>query len=478
MGSGRILLCEQNTRYVYLRIVYAYMRALENTALAEVSGEEVAGVASGDEMTSADEVKLSRASRWRGGAGSAWMVAGTVLLLYALWIALYLLAGHEPRDFIVLGRMHVLQGHTSTLITFDPSYHYDLENMPGYDGQYCYYIALDPPHAAAYMDWPAYRYSRIVYPMLARLVAFGQPQAIPWALIAVNWLALGGGTLAVAAWLKRHACSPWLALVYGFSTGLFIALQADLTEPLAYALVALAIYLFDFGGRRRVLWAGVAFALAILTRETTAVFAALYGLTLLVRGIGQPSPATPAQAGVATQTRWRVDLRQRIAAANWRSAALLFAVAFLPYAVYKGFLLLWLGSGGVPDAVRLDVVPFHGLLAYWPLPGPLLIEVDSVVVPGLVCAGMGLWALKRRMFGVEIWALLINILLFIVLLPKASYINLDASARITTGIVLAALLCVPAMDRVTKGKRLWIALCGALWVAFLPLQAVGLLMHH
>lgn len=408
--------------------------------------------------------------------GAEWFVAAAVLLLYAGWIILYLLVGHEPRDFIVLGRVFVLQGHTSAVIQFDPRYHYDPDNVRGYDGQFFYFIALDPAHAAAYMDWPAYRYSRIFYPMLARLVAIGQPGAIPLALIGVNWLALGGGTLAVAAWLKRHGCSPWLALLYGCSTGLFIALQGDLTEPLAYGLVALAIYLFDFGGRRRVLWSGIAFALAILTRESTAVFAALYGLALLLGGSAQVGSGASSQDS-KRMAGWQVEMRRRIAT-NWQSSAVLLALALLPFAAYKGFLLLWLGSVGVPEAVRLDMVPFHGLLVYWPLPGPLLVEVDSVVLPALVCGGMGLWALRRHIWHVEIWALLANLVIFVVLLPKDSYVNLSASARISTGVVLAALLCIPLMDKLTKGKRTWIAVCGALWLAFLPVQAMGLLSHH
>lgn len=426
--------------------------------------------------------RRSCVGRCRNGAGGEWWVAGVVLLLYTLWIALYLVTGHEARDFIVLGRVHVLQGHTSTVIQFDPGYHYDSSDILGYDGQYCYFIALDPAHAAAYMDWPAYRYSRIMYPMLARLVALGQPEAVPFALIAVNWLTLGGGTLAVAAWLRRHARSPWLALLYGCSTGLFIALQADLTESLAYALVALGIYLFDFSGRRRVLWSGIAFALAILTRESTAVFAALYGLALLVGKIGHTTTSATsmppdAATDTATQARWPEELRRRIAA-NWRSAALLLTIAVLPFAAYKGFLWLWLGSVGVPAAVRLEVVPFAGLLAYWPLQGLRLIEVEGVVLPALICAVMGCLALARRIWRVEIWALLANILLFVVLLPTASYIDMFASARISTGVVLAALLCIPAMDRLTKGKRTWLAMCGVLWVAFLPVQAVGILLHR
>src|SRR5258708_19146207 len=105
-----------------------------------------------------------------------------------------------------------------------------------------------------------------------------------YAMTLVNCLDLAGGTWALAAWLKRKGVSPWLALVYGLYSGLFIAFRRDLTEPLAYGLVALAIYLFDFGGLRRIIWSALCFALALLTRETVVVFIGIYALSLLFDG--------------------------------------------------------------------------------------------------------------------------------------------------------------------------------------------------
>ncbi len=121
----------------------------------------------------------------------------------------------------------------------------------------------------------------------------GTPSAAPW-LKASAWPAalvvLGRGGELAGNW-RRHTRPgrlaaaqrpvPWFALVYGLYPRLLIALQRDLAEPLCYALVALAIYLLDTGGSWRILWAGISFAGAMLARESTAVFALVYGLALL-----------------------------------------------------------------------------------------------------------------------------------------------------------------------------------------------------
>src|SRR5690606_33211595 len=57
----------------------------------------------------------------------------------------------------------------------------------GYDGQFTYWIALEPrPEAVGpRLDVPAYRYQRILLPLVARLLALGLPGLIPWTLAAV-----------------------------------------------------------------------------------------------------------------------------------------------------------------------------------------------------------------------------------------------------------------------------------------------------
>jgi hypothetical protein len=93
-----------------------------------------------------------------------------------------------------------------------------------------------------------------------------------------------------------------------------------------------------------------------------------------------------------------------------------------------------------------------------------------------VSIALGLWALWKRSRGVEIWALLANALLFVVLLAPESYADMYASARISTGVVLAAIYCLPAFEKV--GKRLLPAFavtCGA-WLLMLPIWVIGSLV--
>ncbi|MGZ3714053.1 MAG: hypothetical protein ACXVA4_01420, partial [Ktedonobacterales bacterium] len=317
------------------------------------------------------------------------------------------------------------------------------------------FIALDPVNARYYIDRPAFRYARILYPMAARLLAFGQSALIPYTLLLLNWLAVGGGTLLVALWLQRRGRPAWLAIVYGLYSGMLIAYQRDLTEPLSYGLVALAIYLFDFGGRRRLVWSGLAFAGALLARETTVVFAGLYGIAPLFSSL-------TAGDTTAILRGWRDRLLASICA-GWRNAAILLSVAFAPYLLYKLFLLLWLGSPGVRADLSPQLIPFGGLLVYWPWP-TLGWTIATLVVPALICAVLGLLALRRQPFSVEVWALLANVLFFIVMLPPLDYVDYQGTSRITTGVVLAALLCVPAFDPLTGRHRWWLSICGALWI--------------
>ena len=381
------------------------------------------------------------------------------LALYALWIGIYLLSGHDARDFTVSSPTFVFRSDASAVIHSDPSYQYATHSPLGYDGQFCYYIALDPVNARFYVDVPGYRYGRILYPMLARLVALGQPSLIPLALVLVNWLAIGGGTAALALWLRRKGRSPWLALLYSFYPGLFFAVQRDLTEPLAYAFVALAVYLFDFGGQRRVLWAGAAFALAGLARETTLIFAVVYALGLLwtTRSAG-------TTAGVMDGACARL-------VARWRPAALLLALSVAPLALLKLFLALWLGSTSVPSTVLPVLLPFQGLLAQGPWQGQQTLVVAGDVLPALFVAALGVVALARQRVTVEVWTLLANVALCVVLLNPTSY-DLMAAGRVMSGVVLAALLSVPAFDAAISRHRLWLCVAGILWLSLLPLWVV------
>ena len=86
-----------------------------------------------------------------------WTVTLVVGLLYVSWI-LSLGAG-DPLTFVEIG---------TRFSERDPA------GTEGYDGQFFYYIAVDPAGARPKIDVPAYRYQRILYPLLVRWLSLGQ----------------------------------------------------------------------------------------------------------------------------------------------------------------------------------------------------------------------------------------------------------------------------------------------------------------
>jgi hypothetical protein len=381
------------------------------------------------------------------------MVGGVVLVVYGLWLFSIFHSGAQPRDLIHISDF-VSKSHVSSVIKADPSY--PTRNANGYDGQFFYYLALDPVNARYYMDAGAYRYTRIVYPIVARALALGRPELIPTTLFLVNWVGLAAGTAVVAAWLKRRGVSPWLALIFGFYPGLQFALERDLSEVLAYGLVALAILIFDFGGRHRLVLSAIVFALASLTRETTVLFSVAFGLALL---LGQGDAGS-----------WRARVSKK-----WRDALPFLAIALVPIVLYKALLLIWLGAGQDPG-IPLARFPFLGLWQwrYWEAP-PQMEQVRSVVIPGLIAGVAATVALVKWVRRVEVWLLLANVVLFVVFLQAPAYADYSASGRVTTGVVLSALLCVPW---IAPDRRGWFWASTALWLLLTPFWLVFPTVHY
>jgi hypothetical protein len=145
------------------------------------------------------------------------------------------------------------------------------DGSPGYDGQFNYYIAsaLSPQAVVENLDVPAYRYQRILYPLLARLIALARPAWIPWTLLGLNLIAHALGTAALAAYLEGKGLQGWYALSYGLWVGLIAPVGLDLNEPLSFALVIAGWLLLE---RRRPLAATACLALALFAKETALIF--------------------------------------------------------------------------------------------------------------------------------------------------------------------------------------------------------------
>lgn len=296
--------------------------------------------------------------------------------------------------------------------------------VTGYDGQFFYFVALDPRRAPAYMDEPAYRYGRALYPLTARAVALGRPSLVPWSLLIVNLIAVAGGTFALATLLRRRGASPIYAALFGFAPGLYVAVNHDLSEPLSYALVAAGLAAWWWDDKPRPWVAGALFGLAGITRETTLLFPLALALAALF--------------GLADGTGKRTGR-------SVRSAVVLILVSVLPYLLLRLVILAWIGrEGATPEAADFGFLPFGGLLSHWPFSRIVMVQLWSVVIPALL--SVAAVALLTRRLGPSLLSLILNVGLLVVFLPAPSYDSIVASSRIALGVTCAFLACIPILQ--------------------------------
>lgn len=302
----------------------------------------------------------------------------------------------------------------------------------GYDGQFVYYIARDPLGAAGHIDVPAYRYQRILLPALGRLAALGQEGLLPWALLAVNLVALAGGTAALETLLASRGASRGYALGYALSVGVLGGLRLTTTETLGYGLVLGALLLAT---QERWRWSAFCFALAALARETTLLFPAACALWLLIGGR--------------------------------RRAGLAFGLAsVLPFILWQFVLLAWLGSTGIGSggagATGFELIPLGGYLRILTEGGPLVFLVLTLLLfPFVLLPTLwGLWRCWRdwRSGRSDLYTLLLlanaAVMLFV---PFSTYRELLGILRFIVGLQIAVILYAAQrrQQRALRYSTLW-----------------------
>ena len=304
----------------------------------------------------------------------------------------------------------------------------------GYDGQFVYFIArnLQPDAVAPLLDVPAYRYQRILLPLLARLLAFGSDGALPWILAAAGLIAHFAGVLIVARLLEARGVSRWYALVYGLWAGFLLAARLDLPEPLAYALVAAALATRDY--RPWLKW--LFFSLAVFAKEIALLFVGAQIIVYLLRR-------------------------------DWRGVAGLTAVALLPYAAFQIWLRavfgdFGIGSGGAM-ATSFEWVPFMGWFRIIPFSAAFFAAYGLILVPFFYLPAV--WSIFRTITGTfkkaapEAAYLLVHAAV-IPFLPFSTVREPGGLLRFGCGFVLALLLFA-AKNKEKKALRYsiaWLAL--------------------
>ena len=262
---------------------------------------------------------------------SPWRFAIVVVVAYLVMVALPLAAhDFDLSTFIVAGDRYVDPALTPGPILVHAK-------SAGYDGQFFYRLALDPwrfeeTAFGVRLDKPAFRMSRILYPVLAWMVSLGIPKLVPTALFALNLLALGL-VAATSVMLAKAARLPAaLPIAIALWPGFLVSLMHDTAEILGCGLMLAAILCRMRG--RFVLYAAMA-AAATLTRETTV----------------------PVFAGILA-----CDIYAAWRGGGGKGATAAGAVLFLPFVLWRMALgLIWHvapDSHGISQ--NLGALPFSG----------------------------------------------------------------------------------------------------------------------
>lgn len=275
-------------------------------------------------------------------------------LIFAIWVFVKQHLVMRASDFVLLG-MHWAKGYHLEALATSPE---------GYDGQFTYYIARFPGYLPAPFDWSALRYSRMLEPLLVRILSLGNADVMPVVMLALNVVAITA-TVALVCWLLRERGLPaWLALVPGLYSGQALAMERDLTDPLAIFFLAAALVALQ---KRRWLAVAALLGFGMLTRESTLIFGVCFAAPLVI------------------ERRWKMLVAH-------------VAIVFAPFAAWQSLLYVWLGSWGWREssiANRIVKLPFHGLV-YTHTTQDAVQMVIFAGVPAILAVLFGALALWER----------------------------------------------------------------------------------
>lgn len=317
---------------------------------------------------------------------------GLIALVLGAGFCLIILARHDwdPMAFVSVG---------TRFADNDPA------GTTGYDGQFTFYIATQGRQAQEQMDNAAFRFARILYPLLAWALAGGQAAWVPWSMLLINLAALAGGTALLASLLERANSPPIYALIFPLWVGTLFALRLDLNELLALALIAGAL----------VAW----------KHDRVWLAAGLCGLGGLAKEL-----ALVCAISLVLTSWWEK---------RWRQGFGVGLLSVTPYLVWVLLLALWLGQTPF-DAHMSHVqwVPLQGMqatpagIARWIL----------LLWLGLPAIGMGVLGiaslLRRPTKPLDAWFMLVAAW-FVLALPRPTYQDPVAALRVASIMQVAAI---------------------------------------
>lgn len=149
--------------------------------------------------------------------------------------------------------------------------------VPGYDGMQYFRIAKTLPQFVTQPATIAYSYQRILLPVLAWLIAFGQTTFLPWSFLLINLAAL---VISCITALKYFPKQRVAAAAIALSPAGLIGLHFSLAEPLTLALLTAFLCRFLTTKKTRAFDVGL-LSLLCLAREVNVLFVLLLTVWLL-----------------------------------------------------------------------------------------------------------------------------------------------------------------------------------------------------
>lgn len=375
-----------------------------------------------------------------------WTLVLVVLLIYLSVI--WLTSDRDTKAFVTIGScFNVCEGNDGENCDIpddaEPETVLDIE---GYDGQFNFYMARDFDDAAPCIDRPAYRYQRVLLPVLGALFSLGTTEIIPWIFLLVNATALVISTRLLEDLLADEGRKRWFALSYGLFFGVVIAVRLSTSEPLAYGLVIGAIWAFQRG--YSTLWVALLLGLAGLAKETTGIMTAGLLLWLLL------------------QKRYTAALQ-------------LVAIAGGLFIAWQLYLFNWLGEFGLgaggAKATGFEIIPFGGVFRIAIDGGLLVFFVLGVVLLGAPVILPSLWGLRESVQDFRMKDRPITLYTCIMLttagimpfVPSSTYREYLGIFRFIPGLVLMVVLYSAERN---LGRPL---MYSTLWIVLLLFLSVG-----
>lgn len=329
----------------------------------------------------------------------------TLLACIFIYIAKF---DFNPSSTIIFGEKYLTQLQEKD---YSPPPGLVIFNDRQFDGQFFYTISEDLLQEKNFNS--QFRYQRIVYPALAKLMSLGNTSLLPIAFILINLLAILLGTYLLIQILKKHEASLNLAYLWALNIGFVISLTRNLAEPLLFLFIIAAVYYLE---KKQFKLSSLFLVLAILTKEIALIIIA----PLLIYFLFKKSFKN----------------------------VLIYSWPVLIYGIWQAFLPNNLGHMGLSTSLSLLGFPFWGILKYIIMidlnQGPMKLFFYFSIIPILLFSLILLFVILRsspKKISLYSFILIVQIFFIFSLNPKMYTVDtIDGVGRYAVAMFLFSIL--------------------------------------